>query len=353
MKSAQTLKLAENLCHKHLEVHSSFDHYTGIVTLHGLTRLATITGDPRLIEEARKQLKPYVKGERNFQCNFPNYRCGGNASAWFLHQGHLPEAAEPVRRYALEIMNEAPRNPEGILCHPRHPEDHLIWIDVAFAVSPFLLFSGLALDEPAWVEEGFQQTAKMVKTFHNPENGLLHQSRNFRGPGHISEDHWSRGNGWGIYALTELACHLPEDHPRKAEAIALYRDHVAACARAADKNGLWCQEMSRHDSYVETSGTGLILYALGAGIQAGIITRDELPRFEKSLAALLNYVSEQHDIFHTCQGCLCPGEGTILDYMAKRPLLNDHHAFGPLVLAYGQAHALGITEIQASPLALT
>ena len=350
MKSADTKSLALAAAHKHLEIYRNFDHYTGIVTLHGLARLAAGTGDAGLIEETRGQFMPYARGERIYKANHPNYFCGGNGAAYFLWRGFLPEAEKLVRQYAEQFMNEAPRDAEGIVCMPSVPADQKIWIDAAFAVTPFLLFAGLALNEEKYIEEAFQQTAKMVRIFLNPENGLLHQSKNFRGrlPGRISEDHWSRGNGWGIYALTELACHLPAGHPRKSEAVELYRNLVEACAKVQNEQGLWHQEMTEKESYVETSGSGLILYAIGAGIEAGVLDDSWRESFERGLSGFLAYISGDIDIYHTCRGCLCPGEGTKLEYMAKAPVINDPHAFGPVVLAMGQAHLLGIEKIDRS-----
>lgn len=346
MKTADTLSLATRAFHKHLAVHGDLNHYTGILSLHGLARLATQTEDKALLTEARKQLLPYVKGEHKFPCNFPNYQCGGNGTAWMFHKGQLPEASETVREYAEEIIIQAPRDQEGILSHPKLPGRNVIWIDVAFAVTPFLLFAGLALNADEYLEEAFQQTAKMVQSFRQKETGLLIQSCNMRGAGHASQDHWSRGNGWGALALAELAVQLPEKHKRKDEAIRLYLDHVKACAPFQDKDGLWHQEMTEiEDSYAETSGTGLMLYALGLGLESGIVDLSERERFEHGLKGLLKYISEDIDIYHTCRGCLCPGQGTKLEYMAKPPVVNDHHAFGPIILAMGQAYSLGIKNI--------
>ena len=347
MKSAAPLDLALATARKHLELYGNFDHYTGIVTMHGLARLAAGTGEPALVEEVRSQFLPYARGERSYGCNHPNYLCGGNGAAYLLWKGFLPEVETAARHYANHFLNEAPRDSDGIVCMPKVPEQQKVWIDSAFAITPFLLFTGLALNEGKYIEEAFQQTAKMVRVFLDPENGLLHQSKNFRGllPGNISEDHWSRGNGWGIYGLTELACYLPADHPRKEEAVQLFRDHVAACLAVQNEEGLWHQEMTDRESYVETSGSGLILYAIGLGLQAGILDSSCRASFERGLSGLLAYISQDLDIYHTCRGCLCPGTGTKLEYRAVAPIVNDRHAFGPVVLCMGQAHLLGITHI--------
>ncbi len=94
MRTAGTRALALSAYRKHLEVHRNFDHYTGAVTLHGLARLATAAPDEQLIQETRSKFLPHVRGERKFPCNFPNYQCGGNGTAWLLWKGMLPEAAE-------------------------------------------------------------------------------------------------------------------------------------------------------------------------------------------------------------------------------------------------------------------
>jgi unsaturated rhamnogalacturonyl hydrolase len=345
MKTASPRSLAIAAFRKHREVFSNYDHYAGIVSLHGMARLAGESGDGALIDEIRGQVLPFVRGERQFAVNFPNYLCGGNAAAYLLWKGLLPEAEAAVRCYAQQILNDAPRDGDGVLSHPRFPGENRIWIDVAFTVTPFLLYAGRALNEPSYIDEAFQQVAKMIRVFRDPANGLLHQSRGFNGPGMLSEDHWSRGNGWGAYALTELACSLPAGHPHREEAVRFYRDHVAACANVQDEAGLWHQEMTVERSYVETSGSGLLLYALGAGIQAGILPSGKRDAFAKGLAGLLAYISADLDIYHTCRGCLCPGKGTPMDYMAHSPNVNDVHSFGPVVLAMGQAALMGIAQV--------
>lgn len=319
-------------------------HYTGILFLHAMARHALRGGQPDLAQ-VKDFLKPFVAGELEFKCNFPNYRCGGNATAYLLHEGHYPEAADIARRYAEEIMNDAARAPDGILCHPRDPAAHKVWIDVAFAVTPFLVYTGRALEEERYVEEGFQQTAKMVNLLRDPANRLLNQSVNYRRPGHRSQDHWSRGNGWGIHGLTELVQGLPDEHPRRAESEQLFLDLLDACLAFQDEDGMWHQEITRLDSYAETSGTGLILYALGVALERGLVPDTHRAAFEKGLRGCLRYIALDGSVHHCCRGCLCPGEGTIEDYMAKPHPVNDPHAFGPMVLLLDQAARLGIESI--------
>jgi unsaturated rhamnogalacturonyl hydrolase len=346
MKSTLTLDLSCRLFEKHKQVMGHFDFYPGVVSMYGMARLAASTGKAELLEEIRNTLMPYVRGERSFPVNFKNYYCGGLGSSYLLWLGHLPEVKDAVLHYAEEILTEAPRDKDGILCHPQFPGEDRIWVDVAFSVGPFLLFAGLALKDSRFIDESVNQVTKMYRVLLNPENGLLHQCRGFQGRDSISEDHWCRGNGWMAFALAELNRYLPANHPRRPEVEGLFQDHLKACLNFQDQDGLWHQEMTEPvRSYVETSGSALLLYALGVAIETNAVNEYAVSGLQKSLSSLLHYISEDADVYHTCYGCLSPGEGRVIDYMAQRVVLNDYHGFGPIILAMGQAHALGLEAV--------
>lgn len=344
MTTFDVRRLAKRVFKRHAALHP-LTHYTGILSLHGYARLAAITGDPDILADCRGYLMPFVRGELEFHANFANYYCGGNATAFLYWLGELPEAEQAVHYYAEDLLHNAPRDDEGIFSMPNRPRNDLIWVDVAFAVTPFLLFAGLALDEDTYVEEGFQQIKKMYGIFRDPANGLLHQSRGFAAPGKLSEDHWSRGNGWGLLALTELVNYLPADDPRRPASEQIFADLVAACLRYQDEGGMWHQEIPDHTSYVETSGTGLILYAIGVGLEKGLLPASSRRRFEDGLAGYARYIRSDGSVYHTCRGCLCPGDGSVSAYKQRPPVLDDTHAFGPVTLAFGQAARLGIGQV--------
>lgn len=322
-------------------------NYRGILALLGMAHVACEAGDERLIEQVRLEILPFVRGEKDFPNNFPNYLCGGAAAAYLFAKGHLPEACDAVRKYAEEIRCHALRDRDGIVCHPQHPGEERIFIDVAYAIVPFLAYAGLAFDEPAYREDAIDQVEKMTRAFRDPANGLLHQSRGFPGPGIFSEDHWSRGNGWGLIALCEAFESLPATHPRRAIVGGLLADLVNSCLAFQDEDGVWHQELTRCDSYVETSGTGLILYALGVAISQGLLPDSSRAQFLKGLRGYLDYIDEDGTVRNTCASCLSPGRGTIADYMARPHIVNDSHAFGPVILAFGiAANRLNIPSIQ-------
>ena len=73
---------------------------------------------------------------------------------------------------------------------------------------------------------------RMYDLFEDPENHLLHQARGFMDDVNaISQDHWSRGNGWGIIGLADMLQYLPQEDPRWQEAARRMQRHAQALAR--------------------------------------------------------------------------------------------------------------------------
>ena len=69
------------------------------------------------------------------------------------------------------------------------------------------------------------------------------------------------------------------------------KDFFAAVLKHQDAQGLWHQEMTDPTPYVETSGSGLLLYGLGLVIEKGIIDAKHLADFKQGIAGFAAYVS--------------------------------------------------------------
>lgn len=328
----------ENLAWRAFQTHASLlrmEHYTGVLSLHGLARLAVRTGEPAYLEQARRHFQPFIQDRMIWNANFPLYFCGGAGAAYLYHNGRLREAGEAVLRRADE-QDRQPRDKEGLFSHPKKSSEH-IWIDTVFAVTPFYLYAGLAFDRQDWVDEAVRQALGHYNALRCEETGLLFQCRDFLGPGKLSRDHWSRGNGWGLHGMAALVQDLPGDHPRRSEVETLFVEHLQAALQYRGPEGLWRQEMTEPKAYIETSGSMLILQALGAAIEKGLLDPSHKSILFRGLREGTNYMSPDGSIFNCCPGCLCPHDGGKLAYMARGPVLNDAHAFGPYVHAFEQA----------------
>lgn len=345
----QTRDVAERVLRRHFALAESARYaYPEVLSLQAAVNLELATGDAELRRWNRALLRPFVAGELTQRMGaYWLYNLGGAGTARLVQLGLLPEAEEAVARGAEELVRNCPRGPEGFLAYQtndrRGPEQ--VWIDMVFATCPFLVFAGLHFGRDEWLDEAVDQLAAMHTLFWDSACGLYNQAVNIRGAGHRTEDHWSRGNGWGILGLCEVAAHLPERVARRNLVRQLLHDHLAACLAHQDGEGMWHQEMTDPTSYVETSGTGLILYALGVALEHGLCPPEWRSALLRGLRGYLGYIALDGSVHNCCIGCMCPGEGTQADYKAREWRRNDHHAFGPAALAFGQAHRLGIRDL--------
>ena len=103
--------IAETVIERHVATHS-LNHYAGIVTLQGAVQLARATGDERHRDRACELLQPFVSGrvEKVGGVYDKMYRCGGNATAWAVLAGYLPEALTTAVAHADELVATHPRD---------------------------------------------------------------------------------------------------------------------------------------------------------------------------------------------------------------------------------------------------
>lgn len=324
--------------------HMDISTYPGTLLLHGMSEFALQEGNEKTLGQVVEALAKFGSGDIKAAGNFISYEAGGSGAAYLSWKGATDKLDKQVAAAAEKMMAQQKRSTDGLMTIKTM--SHHIFIDVAFAVTPYLLYSGLKFNKPEYVDYAVFHTLESFRILKDEKTGLLHQGRGFQGEGKVSEDNWSRGNGWGAFALAILVRDLPESHPRKQEVVELAKQFFAAVLKFQDKQGLWHQEMSYPTSYVETSGSGILLYSLGIMLEKKLLPKRYLENFKLGLRGYLDYIAPDGSVSNTCIGCLCPGKGTKDDYKKRKWALNDYHAFGPVVLAYAQAAKMGIDKIR-------
>ena len=347
----RTLDVAWNLYIKYGQL-EEIKHYYGLLALYGLGQTAYEDGSREWADIFRTALGRYPDGIRHPNYNFACYKAGGNAQSWAAMTG-LAERGEAFLDEYAALTRDGCKGADGILCMPGMQQQRAIWIDTVAAVTPFMLFAGLTLGREEYIDFAAEQCFGMYEALLDRECGLLHQCRGFlEDAGRCSEDHWSRGNGWGYMGLAEMVKYLPENSPHRPKAEKYFLQLSENILRYQTKKGLWRQEMTEPLSWEESSGTAMFLYGLGGGIRLGLLQGEEYASaFRKGLEGLLKYCMDpDFSTERSCPGCLCPGEGedrgTIAAYLTeKQPEKNEHHSFGAFMLALVEAHRNGIKEI--------
>lgn len=325
--------------------HTELDFYAGTLLLHGISEFSLLPGNEDLLKNTISTYKKFSDGSINAKGSIIAYEAGGSGAAFLTWNNVAPALDRQVKDAAEKMMKMQNRSPEGLMT-ANFANGDKIFIDVAFAVSPYLLYSGLKTGNQQYINMAVDETLGLFQILKDKKTGLLHQARGFAGQGSISQDNWSRGNGWGAFALSILVRDLPNTYPRYKEVQELGRQFFTAILKYQNKEGLWHQEITDKSSYVETSGSGLLLYGLGIMLEKKVLDQKYIQNFKLGLAGYTSYIGTDGSVSHTCFSCLAPNQGTKEDYKSRPWVFNDHHAFGPAVLAFTQASKMGIEDVK-------
>ena len=345
MTNQEKLALSNALMNRLEEITPQIYHYFGILSLLGALKTYEVSKNADDLARCISHLDKFPDKIKHTTYTFQSYHIGGIARAYALFKGYMDDerTVSLVREYGEELMYKAPRDRNGIVKGPGFKTREVVWIDNAMAVTPFLLYAGLALNEPTWVDEAVKQTVMMYDVFRDPSNGLLHQTRGEIAAGVMTDDYWGRGNGWGFIALTELIQYLPADHPQRLQVEEYFGQHAYAMLKYQTKKYVWRQELDDKSAYEEASATGLILYGYGVGLRLRLLNNKVFAEsYRNGIDAMCKlFISNKYDVLNVCPGCRTPGygpeAGTKSAYATCMPVTNDLHGFAPLQLALAEA----------------
>ena len=325
-------------------------HYAGTVYTQAMAELYKTTGEGFWQERACAILDKFASGEWQGYGSYISYTVGGTAAPEMVRYGF-----ETYRAMALaaadSMFTHQPRNADGIMLPPWPAAlaKNGIFMDSVFAVTPYLLSAGLVADNQEWIDYAAWMTLRTFSDLADTTSGLVHQARgiNSMAEGQLTGDCWSRGNGWGAMALGALMRDLPRDNRYYGEVCELANRYFEAVLKYQDAQGLWHQEMTWPESFTEISGSSLLLYGLGSGIESGVLPAAWRGAFVKGIAGLLQYIDVRGNVANTCSGCLAYKDGSKEAYASHAYFCNEQHAFGPALLALGQALRLGLRSVRA------
>ncbi len=343
-----TKALAQSVLQKGLK-ETDLGLYTGSLLLQAMAELAVVENDKEAIAESVALFKKFRTKEIDGRGSFISYSAGGSGAAYLNYLGVDTSLNTQVSEAAQRMVDKQKRSSEGVLT-ANWVADSLdaVFIDMAFAVTPYLLYTGLKEANKGYIDLAVFETLELFKILKDDKTGLLHQGRGFQGKGSISQDNWSRGNGWGAMGIATLVRDLPASHPKRGEVEKVAKAFFDAVLRYQNSAGLWHQEMTDKTSFTETSGSGLLLYGLGIMLEKGLLRKTHGSNFTRGLNGLTAYIAEDGGVSHACFSCLCPRKGRKEDYVNHVWVYNDPHAFGPVILAYAQALKMGINEFKPS-----
>jgi rhamnogalacturonyl hydrolase YesR len=222
------------------------------------------------------------------------------------------------------------RLPDGTLARNR-PLANALWLDDLFMSVPALAQMGKLTGERKYYDDAVKQVLQFSERMFVKEKGLFMHGW-IQGMDVHPAFHWGRANGFALMSMAELLDVLPEDHPGRAQVLALYRAHVRGLAACQGGDGLWHQLLDRPDTYPETSASAIFVYAIARGINRGWI--DPLahgPMVMLGWNAVAKKVNDKGQVEGTCVGTDMGFEPMFYYYRPTSVLAA--HGYGPVLLA--------------------
>lgn len=276
----------------------------------GSLRLAQLTGEEKWKEKPRRDMRPFIAGEKPAVA--PPYvltsLAGHLAFSDLAEIDGNKEAAALAKKAADFIVPDPSTSggkPEDIVKFPRN------WTDDMFMATTLLARVGAREKDAKYGEAAGRLLTSYAATLQRPDGLFIHS---LDGP-HA----WGRGNGFALMGLTEALTFLPESWPDRSRVLEIYRKHVRALIPQQSDDGAWRQVVDEPASYHELTVTAMTVAAMARGVRRGWLGKDVVPVIDRGWQAVLARVNEDGTLRDVCSGT---GAGPTKEYYLNRPAIN-------------------------------
>ncbi|SHF71366.1 unsaturated rhamnogalacturonyl hydrolase [Flavobacterium fluvii] len=319
---------------------NGWDHANSII-LHGMEKIYGKTKNPGYVKYIKDFVDSYVDEKGNVKGLkteldgiHPGLLC------LFLYETTKEEkykiAATNMRNYLLgttAVPTKFSKTPDGGYWHKNndHYED-VMTIDGVYMANPFLLKYGIKFGDTESVDSALFQTFLAASRMFNIETHLPYHGWDYKKKKSwaspitgTATEVWSRNAGWFSMALADMLEFLPPTHKDYKKLLYLYQQLAIGIKNTQNKEALWCQLINHKelaDNYTETSGSGMIIYALKKGLNNKWLDESYAMVIENGWEGFKKYIAIFSDGKPQIKS-FCPGMGikdNIKEYLSVRPV---------------------------------
>ena len=306
---------------------------------------AAITGDKRYSDYVSDRIGFLAREADNFQGDINEDGqlrqvknpltlddAGAMAGAWM--RAAMADSTLNIAPYIEQywkIVEETPVHlPDGTIARNR-PHYNAVWLDEMCMALPSMAVRSQYANDPKQIDEAANIATGFFKRMWMPEKNIFRHGY-VEGAGSQPSMAWGRANGWAILTMCQLLDFLPENHPKRAEILDIYRKHAAGLAELQGIDGFWHQLLDRPETYNETSATAIFAYALAHGINEGWLDATTYgPVAQLAWEAVSSKINAKGEVEDVCVGT---GMGFEPAYYAYRPVsVKAAHGYGPAIWA--------------------
>ena len=273
-----------------------WDWGDGVLTF-GMLELADVTGDTRYRDYVERYVLHHQQRGAELELYWSDHMTSALSAALLVQRAQTP--VEPILERAIDYLgNRAPRTEAGGIRHlglflPFFLAD--LWVDSLFHICPLLARYSQITSDPTYLDEAAQQLLVFARSMQDPDTGLIThgyaEAEDIQVPSFAERAFWARGNGWMLAAMVDIAAQLPPDHPAAAElGERLTRLEDALRALQDPTTSLFHTVLLDTNTYVETAGSGLIVYAMARGVREGLFGPETGSAAQRGMNGLLAVV---------------------------------------------------------------
>lgn len=231
------------------------------------------------------------------------------------------------------VVNHQTRTPDRNF-NRINPRKFTIWVDDMYMGLPFLVqaarLSESRSEQKQLIDDAINQVFSFNKYVWN-EDVKLYQHGQYT-DSIVRMPHWSRGNGWALWAVTSLLANAPKNHPRYKDLLSHYHTHVDALIAHQDESGLWRNVIDNPKAFLETSGTAIFTLCITRGIRNGWLNKDKYtPVVLKAWKGIETMVGNENEVYGITIGTNCTTD--VNYYLERETCVNDAHGLFPLIIA--------------------
>jgi unsaturated rhamnogalacturonyl hydrolase len=249
-------------------------------------------------------------------------------------------------------LRHQPRNASGGFWHKqRYPNQ--MWLDGFYMAEPFYAEYAVTFHHPEVFSDITHQFELMDEHTRDAKTGLLYhgwdESKQQRWADQktgLSSQFWARAMGWYMMALVDTLPYYPEQAPGRKQLLAQLERDAAAVAKYQDgPTGLWYQVMNKggeKGNYLESSASGMFVYALAKGVREGYLPERYLANAERGYKDMLRHFiktgpGNDVSLTGTVKGAGLGGnpyrDGTYEYYIGEKVITDDSKGVGAFLMA--------------------
>jgi unsaturated rhamnogalacturonyl hydrolase len=310
-------RVAENFVMRPFEEPARFVNYPEVCAWYGSLTFADLSGDANLRDRLIRKIDPLLtpEGSKSISAQaHVDYRIFGALPLEIYLQTKQPQFLDLGMSFADNQWKTT--TPDGITNEARY------WVDDMYMITVVQVQAFRATGDGKYVDRAALAMVAYLDRLQQP-SGLF-----FHAPD--SRYYWNRGIGWMAAGMAELLRALPKEHPRRSRILESYQRMMTSLLSHQGEDGLWRQLVDNPKAWPETSGTGMITFAMISGVKQKWLDGDAYGRAaRKAWLGLVQHIDGQGNVHEVCAGT---PKGFSADYYLHRPRnAGDLHGQAPIL----------------------